>query len=61
MTQQPLRALATNDPKIKESKLTNHGEWRIRVGDWRIRFTRDIHTRTIIIQRVLPRGRAYNR
>jgi mRNA interferase RelE/StbE len=34
-------------------------EWRLRVGDWRVRFTRDPATRTVLIQRVLPRGRAY--
>ncbi len=28
---------------------------------WRVRFTRDRETRTIVIQRVLPRGRAYDR
>lgn len=34
-------------------------EWRLRVGDWRVRFTRDLGTRTLAVQRVLPRGRAY--
>jgi len=34
-------------------------EWRLRVGDWRIRFARDPDTRTVTILRVLPRGRAY--
>ncbi len=32
-------------------------EWRLRVGTWRVRFTRG--TGTIIVTRVLPRGRAY--
>jgi mRNA interferase RelE/StbE len=31
-------------------------EWRFRVGDWRIRFTRDADTRTLEALRVLPRG-----
>ena len=35
------------------------GEWRLRVGDWRVRFTRDTPARTIVVTRVLPRGRAY--
>jgi mRNA interferase RelE/StbE len=34
-------------------------EWRLRVGDWRVRFNRDPATRTIQVLRVLPRGRAY--
>lgn len=34
-------------------------EWRLRVGDYRLRFIRDPATRTVTIQRVLPRGRAY--
>lgn len=33
-------------------------EWRLRVGDWRVRFTRD-STGLIYVTRVLPRGRAY--
>jgi len=32
-------------------------EFRLRVGDWRIRFTRT--ETTIYVLRVLPRGRAY--
>lgn len=34
-------------------------EWRLRVGDWRVRFAREPDTRTVRILRVLPRGRAY--
>jgi mRNA interferase RelE/StbE len=34
-------------------------EWRLRVGDWRVRFTRDPETGLIQVLRVLPRGRAY--
>lgn len=34
-------------------------QWRLRVGHWRVRFTRDPETRTVLILRVLPRGRAY--
>lgn len=40
-------------------KLTgSDDEYRLRVGDYRIRFTRDA-TGTVQVQRVLPRGRAY--
>jgi len=34
-------------------------EWRLRVGDWRIRFGLDASARIVVILRVLPRGRAY--
>ena len=34
-------------------------QWRLRVGDWRVRFSRDPGSRTILVLRVLPRGRAY--
>lgn len=34
-------------------------EYRLRVGEWRVRFARDAPTRTITVLRVLPRGRAY--
>jgi mRNA-degrading endonuclease RelE of RelBE toxin-antitoxin system len=34
-------------------------EWRLRVGDWRDRFQYDTETMTIVVLRVLPRGRAY--
>jgi mRNA interferase RelE/StbE len=56
-----LGRLAAGDPTLQERKLADLSEWRIRVGDWRVRFTRDIETHTIAVQRVLPRGRAYDR
>lgn len=34
-------------------------EFRLRVGDWRIRFRFDEDTGAINVLRVLPRGRAY--
>jgi mRNA interferase RelE/StbE len=33
-------------------------EWRLRVGDWRVRFRRDAQN-VIVVTRVLPRSRAY--
>ncbi|MEA2585365.1 MAG: mRNA interferase RelE/StbE [Thermomicrobiales bacterium] len=36
-------------------------EWRLRVGDWRVRFTHEPDHQTILVLRVLPRGRAYRR
>lgn len=35
------------------------GEWRRRVGEWRIRFTVDEGARTVVVLRILPRGSAY--
>ena len=34
-------------------------EWRLRVGDWRVRYVYEEETRSIRVLRVLPRGRAY--
>jgi mRNA interferase RelE/StbE len=56
-----LEQLATNDPTIEARKLKTVDEWRIRVGDWRVRFTRDNGAQTIHVTHVLPRGRAYDR
>jgi mRNA-degrading endonuclease RelE of RelBE toxin-antitoxin system len=56
-----LERLAANDPTIEARKLTGSNEWRIRVGDWRVRFIRDTDARVIFVNYVLPRGRAYDR
>lgn len=41
-------------------KLQAHeDEWRLRIGDWRVRFVRDPATRTITVLAVAPRGRPY--
>jgi mRNA interferase RelE/StbE len=34
-------------------------EWRLRVGDWRVRFRYDHPTRTLEVLRILRRGQAY--
>jgi mRNA interferase RelE/StbE len=34
-------------------------EYRLRVGDWRVRFARDEERRVLYVLRVLPRGKAY--
>lgn len=55
-----IRGLLADPPQGDVKRLTGtDSEWRLRVGDWRIRFTRDHRTRTVLILRVLPRGRAY--
>jgi mRNA interferase RelE/StbE len=33
--------------------------WRLRVGDWRVRFRFEDSNHRLLILRVLPRGRAY--
>lgn len=42
-------------------RLQGSHEFRLRVGDWRVRFEREDRMITIVIVRVLPRGRAYDR
>lgn len=42
-------------------RLVGSDEYRLRVGDWRVRFDRDEERRALIVVRVLPRGRAYDR
>jgi mRNA interferase RelE/StbE len=34
-------------------------EWRLRVGDWRVRFRLDFEARILYVLRVLPRDKAY--
>ena len=42
-------------------KLKGRAESRLRVGDWHVILELDVAAQTIIIQCILPRGRAYNR
>lgn len=35
------------------------GEWRLRVGDWRVRLTFNYATDSIEVLRILPRGSSY--
>ena len=42
-------------------RLRGSHEFRLQVGDWRVRFEREDRKITIVIVRVLPRGRAYDR
>ncbi|MBW3629313.1 MAG: type II toxin-antitoxin system RelE/ParE family toxin [Gemmatimonadetes bacterium] len=57
---QALERLATSN-RGDVARLTdvNPPEYRLRVGDWRVRFERNDLTRTITVLRVLPRGDAY--
>jgi mRNA interferase RelE/StbE len=56
-----LERLAANDPNVDVRTLTGSDELRLRVGNWRVRFIRDTTERQLVILRVLPRGRAYDR
>lgn len=42
-------------------RLAGSTEYRLRVGDWRVRFELDGDRLLITVVRVLPRGRAYDR
>ena len=53
--------VAARDQALDVRRLTGSAELRVRVGDWRVRFTRDAEAKLIVVQRVLPRGRAYDR
>jgi mRNA interferase RelE/StbE len=54
-----LDRLTDGPPAGDVVKLVNTDEWRLRVGDWRVRFTRDTETGVVYVVRVLPRGSAY--
>lgn len=55
-----IKKVIADPPQGDIKRLTaTDGEWRLRVGDWRIRFTRNPDDQLIVIKRVLPRGRAY--
>ena len=56
-----IEGLAADPPAGDVKRLTGitPPQWRLRLGDWRVRFSRDPETRTVLVLRVLPRGRAY--
>lgn len=56
-----LDGLAANDPRSDLRKLSGTDEYRLRVGEWRVRLDRDPSSHQITVLRVLPRGRAYDR
>ncbi len=55
------RLVADPDHAAGVRKLTGRPEARLRVGDWRVVFEANRESRTVIVHRVLPRGRAYDR
>jgi mRNA-degrading endonuclease RelE of RelBE toxin-antitoxin system len=54
-----LERLAEDPSGAQLVRLQGSDELRLRVGDWRVRLRLDLATRTIVVLRVLPRGRAY--
>jgi mRNA-degrading endonuclease RelE of RelBE toxin-antitoxin system len=55
------RLIADPDHATGVRNLTGRPEARLRVGDWRVIFETDRESRAVIVHRVLPRGRAYDR
>ena len=51
-----------SDPRSADlRKLKGRPESRLRVGDWRVILELDVDERVVIIERILPRARAYGR
>ena len=52
--------LARDPRSADRRKLSGRvGEWRLRVGGWRVLYGFDAERQTIVVLRVLPRHRAY--
>ena len=45
--------------EIKRVKTAVKNTWRLRVGDWRVFYTYESVSRTIVVARVLHRSQAY--
>ena len=54
-------AAQPNRRDIDVASLTGRPGFRLRVGDWRIIFTRDDKARVIDVLRIVPHGQAYKR
>jgi mRNA interferase RelE/StbE len=48
-------------PRSGDIRKLDSVQWRLRVGDWRLRFSFDDENQVIVVLRILPRGRAYGR
>jgi len=57
---QTIVRLAKGDPRANVRKLSGASEYRLRAGEWRVRFQLN-NENEIVVLRVLPRGRAYDR
>ena len=57
-----LDRLLAEDRSLDVRRLTGSEHFRLRVGDWRVIFDYDLEeTENVLIRRILPRGRAYER
>jgi len=56
-----IQHLAEGDPRSDVRKLSGADEYRLRAGEWRVRFQHDAAENELVILRILPRGRAYDR
>jgi len=56
-----LDRLIVEDRSVDVRRLTGSEHFRLRVGDWRVVFDYDRETGIVLVLRVLPRGRAYER
>ncbi|MBA3866153.1 MAG: type II toxin-antitoxin system RelE/ParE family toxin [Solirubrobacterales bacterium] len=56
-----IERFATDPSAADVRRLSGRAGYRLRVGDWRVLFELDSVRRKIVVDRVLPRGRAYER
>jgi len=56
-----IRRLALGEGALDVQPLRGTEAQRLRVGAWRVIFDRDVEAHVIVVLRVLPRGRAYDR
>ena len=56
-----IERLAEGDPRSDVRKLSGADEYRLRAGEWRVRFQHNPAEHEIVVLRILPRGRAYQR
>jgi mRNA interferase RelE/StbE len=53
------RFATTGQGDIRHVTAEYPDQWRLRVGDWRVRFRRDYERHIIIVLQIRPRGEAY--
>lgn len=53
------RFVRTGVGDIKRLSGIHPPEWRLRIGDWRLRFSKASDGKRLIVLRVLPRDKAY--
>jgi mRNA interferase RelE/StbE len=48
-----------DDPALDVKRLTGEPYYRLRVGDWRVIYDRQVQLKIISIEKIKPRGDAY--